>query len=209
MTLPWLDVAFMVAVQTLATTASPMPPPDPEVIRQLTALHIRAGSPPDLRQRDRALTWLIGHADRTLLVALARAEEAPQDVVLVDLLGRLRRPEATALLRRAFADERTRSSAAAGLGLSPDPAARAALRGALDSSNPGEVAAALAGLGASGDPAACADIAPRLRDVSVEVRWMAVEVGSRLGCLTRAALEDIVRGDPDATVRALAADRLR
>ena len=207
--LTWLDMMLLVAVQTLAGAPSPMTPPDPEVVRQLTALHIRAGSPPDLRQRDRALAWLVEHSDRTLPVALARAEEAPQDVVLVDLLGRLRRPEATSFLRRAFADDRTRTYAAAGLGMSPDPAARAVLRGALESKSPGEVAAALAGLGASGDPAVCADITPRLQDGNAEVRWMAVDAGSRLGCLNRPQLEAIAREDSDATVRALAAERLR
>ena len=202
-------MALWAAAQTLTSTVAPMPPADPEVIRQLAALHIRAGSPPDPRQRDRALAWLLEHADRSLPVALARAEEAPQDAVLVDLLGRLRRPEATALLRRAFADERTRQYAAAGLGLSPDPVARAALRSALDSPNPAEVVAALAGLGASGDPTVCADITPRLHAANAEVRWMAVEAGSRLKCLDRATLEGIVRSDPDASVRALAAERLR
>lgn len=209
MTPPWFRIALLAAAQTFASTASTMSPADSEVIRQLAALHIRAGSPPDLRQRDRALAWLLEHADRSFPVALSHAEAAPQDVVLVDLLGRYRRPEATAVLRSAFAHEHTRPYAAAGLGLSPDPAARAALRAALDGANPGEVVAALAGLGASGDPAVCTDVAPRLQATNAEVRWMAVDVGARLACLDCATLERIARNDPDASVRLLASEHLK
>jgi hypothetical protein len=206
----WFGLALLTTLQAMALPPSNLPAgDDPEVLRQLRSLHIRAGSAPDLRERDRAMAWLLAHAERSLPVALARAEQAPLDAVLVDLLGRLRRPETTALLVRAFADERLRPYAAAGLGQSPDPAARAALRRALASVDPGQVAAALAGLGASGDRALCADILPRLQAPDAEVRWMAVEVGSRLECLDRAALEEIARTDTDATVRALAQQRLR
>jgi hypothetical protein len=38
---------------------------------------------------------------------------------------------------------------------------------------------------------------------------MAVEVGTRLECLDRATLEAIGGSDPDADVRALAAEKLR
>jgi len=183
--------------------------PDPEVMRQLTAIHIRAGSPPDIRQRDRALAWLLEHADRSLPAALAQADAAPHDVVLVDLLGRFRRTETTAALVRAFADARTRTYAAAGLGMSPDPEARATLRRALDAPDPGTVVAALSGLAASGDPATCADITRRLTAAHAEVRWMAVEAAGRVGCLSREFLEDIARTDADPDVRALAARRLR
>ena len=182
--------------------------PDPEVVRQIAAIHIRAGSPPDLRQRDRALAWLLAHTDRVLPVAIAQAEAAPLDVVLVDLLGRLRRPEATSLLQRAFADPRTRTYGAAGLGQSPDPEAREVLRRTLDSRDPDEVVAALAGLAASLDPATCADITPRLTATNAEVRWMAVEAAGRIGCLSRDVLERIARTDPDADVRALAQKKM-
>lgn len=182
---------------------------DPNIDRQIAALHIRAGSPADLRQRGGAIDWLLRHADRSFPVVLARVEAQPHDLVLLDLLGRYRRPEATPALLRAFGDPQTRLQAASGLGLSPDPVAREALRRALDSTDPGDATAALSGLGASGDASACADIVPRLQSDSVEVRWMAVEIGARLGCLPRDTLEAISVDDPDARVRALAASRLR
>jgi HEAT repeat protein len=182
---------------------------DAEIDRRLAALHIRAGSPPDLRQRDNALAWLLGNADRCFPVALAAAEAQPNDLVLLDLLGRYRRAEATPALLRAFADARTRLYAATGLGLSPDPAARLALRHALESADTSHVVAALSGLGASGDTAVCDDILPRLQAEDAEVRWMAVEVGASLGCLDHATLEAISAWDPDADVRALAAGKLR
>lgn len=184
-------------------------PPDPDIDRQIAALHIRAGSPADLRQRDNALDWLLRNADRAFPVVLARAEAQPDDLALLDLLGRYRRPEATTVLLRAFAGPRTRLLAASGLGMSPDPAASLALRRALDSPDPAEVTAALSGLGASGDASACADVLPRLRSDNAEVRWMAVEIGARLACLNKAQLESISLDDSDAAVRALAAEKLR
>ena len=186
-----------------------MPPTAPEIDRQIADLHIRAGSPADLRQRDRALEWLLHHAGSTFPVVLSRLEGHPDDLVMLDLLGRYRRPEATPLLLRAFDDPRTRLQAASGLGLSPDPAARQALRRALDSADPGDVTAALSGLGAGGDASACADIVPRLGSDNAEVRWMAVEIGARLACLDKATLEALSLNDPDAAVRALAATKLR
>jgi len=187
--------------------AQSMPAADPDVLRELAAMHIRAGSPADLRQRDRALAWLIEHADRAWPTVLARAEEAPQDAVIIDVLGRLRRPEATALLRRAFAHERTRGSAAAGLGMSPDPAARAFLREALTSPQPADVVGALAGLGASGDRTVCGDITPQLQSANAEIRWTAVDAAMKIGCLEAAALDRIARDDPDPDVRARAGQR--
>jgi HEAT repeat protein len=182
---------------------------DSEVDHQLAALHIRAGSPPDLRQRDRALAWLLQNADRSFPVVLTRAAAQWDDLVLLDLLGRYRRAESTAVLLRAFSDGRARLQAASGLGMSPDPAARAALRTALESAESGEAAAALSGMGASADPSYCVDIAPQLHAENAEVRWMAVEAGTRLACLDKATLESISHSDADPTVRALAADKLR
>lgn len=182
---------------------------DSEVDHQLAALHIRAGSPPDLRQRDRALVWLLQNADRAFPRVLARATAEWNDPVLLDLLGRYRRAESTAVLLRAFSDERARLQAASGLGLSPDPAARAALRTALESAESGKAAAALSGMGASGDPSYCVDIASQLHAENAEVRWMAVEAGARLACLGPATLESVSRSDGDAAVRALAADKLK
>jgi hypothetical protein len=202
-------IAILPLAATPALAPMPLPPADADIDRRIAALHIRAGSPADLRERDRALAWLLERPDRSFPLVLQRAAAAPQDRVLIDLLGRFRRAEATALLRQAFAAAHTRAQAAAGLGLSPDPAARAALRHALGSTDSAEVVAALAGLGASGDPAACADIVPRLEAVDAEVRWMAVEAGSRLGCLDGAVLQAIARDDPDAAVRALAAEKSR
>jgi HEAT repeat protein len=186
-----------------------MPPAAPDIDRQIADLRIRAGSPADLRQRDRALDWLLRNADRAFPVVLSRVEDLPNDLVLLDLLGRYRRPEATAVLLRAFVDPHTRLQAASGLGLSPDPAARQALRRALKSTAPAEVTAALSGLGASGDATACADVVPQLQSDNAEVRWMAVEIGARLSCLDVAMLEALSIGDPDASVRALAAEKLR
>jgi hypothetical protein len=103
-------------------------PADPELDRALATIHLRTGSPPDLRQRDQALTWLLRNEARAFDTVLARALAAPDDAVLIDLLGRYRRAEATPALLRAFDSARARPYAAIGLGQSPDPAAQAALK---------------------------------------------------------------------------------
>jgi HEAT repeat protein len=182
---------------------------NPDVAKHIDRLRLRAGSPPDLRERGRALAWLLDHADAAFPVALRRAEAEPGDAVLLDLLGRFRRAEATPLLLRAFADARTRLVAASGLGMSPDPGAHAALRRALDSSDPGEVFAALSGIGAGGDTAFCPDVRRQLGAADTDVRWTAVEVGARLGCLEEGELAALSADDPDADIRALAAAKLR
>jgi hypothetical protein len=203
-----LGFALLFVTPSFAGTPPAMPS-TAEIDRQIAAMHIRAGSPPDLRERERALTWLLQNAQASFPVALAGAEAQPDDIVLLDLIGRYRRPEATAVLLRAFANARTRLIAASGLGMSTDPAARLALRGALDSADPGEVTAALSGLGASGDAGACRDITAKLHAADADVRWMAVEVGARLACLDRATLVGIARDDLDPNVRALATEKLR
>lgn len=200
--------ALLIVTASIASTPH-MPPTAAEIDAQLTAVHIRAGSPPDLRQRDQAVAWLLQQADTSFPVVLARAAAQPDDLVLLDLLGRYRRAAATAVLVRAFAQPRARLVAASGLGLSDDPAAHAALLKALRSADPGEVVAALSGLGAGGRTAACGDIMPQLQAVNAEVRWMAVEVGSRLACLDRATLAGLAERDADPAVRRLAAEKLR
>lgn len=180
--------------------------PDPEVTRHIDAVRVRGGSAPDLRERDRAIAWLLANADRAFPDVLGRAAAAPADVVMLDLLGRFRRPEATPVLARAFAlGDPPRRYAAGALGASPDPAARTVLRDALTSPKPGDVAAALAGLGVSADPLVCPDVRARLADADAEVRWAAVQAGGALGCLSAAELATIARDDADPEVRKLAA----
>lgn len=179
--------------------------PDPDLERELAGLHQRAGSPADLRRRDTALKWLLLHSERAFPVALARAEATPGDLPLLDFIGRCRRPEATPFLIKAFAVLATRPLAAAGLGQSPDPAARQALHAALRSSRPGDPAAALAGLGAGGQTEVCPEVITRLHAADAELRWVAVDVGLRLGCIDEATRQTLARDDPDDAVRRRAA----
>lgn len=182
-------------------------PADEEVERNLAQARIRAGSPPDVRERDRAIAWLLSNADRAFPEVLRRAEASPEDAVMIDLVGRFRRPEAVPLLERAFAQgDRVRPYAAAGLGQSSAPAARAFLVQTLSSSVPAEVAAALGGLEATRDLAVCPDVRTRLDAEDAEIRWSAVHAAASLGCLSAAEIAAIAQGDADAAIRQLAAD---
>jgi hypothetical protein len=59
------------------------------------------------------------------------------------------------------------------------------------------------------DPADCAALLPRIHDTAdAHLRYHIVQTES-LGCLDRAALESLTRGDADAEVRALAARLLK
>lgn len=180
-----------------------------QIDAQLHALHVRAGSPPDLRRRDQAMTWLLQYAEDSFPVVLARIEAQPEDMALIDLIGRYRRVESTATLLHAFEYPRTRLIAASGLGMSPDPQARVALRLALNSPDLDIVTAALSGLAASGDPSVSMDITSKLKDEHAVVRWTAVEAASRLACLDRATLIAIASNDSDPDVRKLAAEKLQ
>ena len=195
------------ACATLYAVASP--DMDAEVAKHLRAIHTPGGSETDMRDRQRAIAWLVANADRSFLPALAAAESAPHDAALIDLLARYRRKEATPVFVRAFAlGDPARRFAAAGLGMSPDPAARAALVALLASKVAAEVEAALAGLEASGDAKECPRIVEHLKSSSVEVRWRAVHAGAALGCLKKTELEAIARDDADAVVRDAAKEAL-
>ena len=207
-----------VLLLALAASAAPNPPPlessmpepttDAEVSRHLAAARTTRGSPPDVRERDRAVAWLLAHADVAFPIVLESARGKPADATLIELLGWFRRAEATPVLLQAFGgDAWVRQYAAGALGASPDPAARVALVTSLNSTDAGVVVAALAGLGASTDPAACAHVLPHIRSPGVEIRWMAVHAAATLGCIGRAELAEIANMDTDATVRALAAER--
>jgi hypothetical protein len=204
-----LALSLLLALGLAPLPGTAVPDPAIEVGRQIERVRIRAGSPPDLRERDRALAWLLDNADIAFPEVLQRAELNPNDVVLLDLVGRFRRAEATPLLLRAFTDGATRLVAASGLGMSPDSQAHAALRRALGSTDPAEIIPALSGAGAGGDSAFCPDVRRHLAAADGEVRWMAVEIGARLGCLEERELAALCTDDPDSDVRALAGAKLR
>jgi len=179
------------------------PTADPELERQLRLSRPKGGHPADVRERDRAVAWLLEHPERAYPTVLARATTSPGDASLIELLGRFRKVESTSVLMQAFQrPEPVRRYAAAALGLSPDPEARKALIEAL--AEPSTQVAAIAGLEASGD----ATLGPRIRELlrspTAEVRWVAVHACKSLGCISEQELSELARGDADPSVRELA-----
>lgn len=198
--------AFLLAL-ACARGGDPAPEPsmtDP-VAAQLARVRTPSGDGAALREAETASRWLLDHADVSFPAVLAAVEQNPHDAAMVALLGRFGRAEATPALERSFLEsDLSRAYAAAGLGASPDPAARRVLEGAVSSPTTKLASAALLGLGNVGNSTVCVVLRTRLADPVAELRWAALHSARRCGCVTAAELATITQTDPDADVRALA-----
>lgn len=124
---------------------------------------------------------------------------------MLEIVGRLGRPEATAWLGELLlAAGLTTGAAGTALGRSHDPAARDTLVRALAAQQPDVVMAALDGLRLRGDRSVCASLAPLASHTDPEVRYVWVRTGATLGCLDAAALRALATSDADPDVRQLA-----
>ena len=169
------------------------------------ALH---GGPRHEVARQQATDWLLAHADRAYPVVRAEAAAHPSPSI-VTLLARFDRADSTAILVELLGTgaSEVRRAAGAALGTARDPAARQALRAALEAAGADTPIGGLEGLRAAGDPAECAAARPLLRHAVAEVRYVAVDVLADLGCLSADELRALAAGDPDADVRELAVRR--
>jgi hypothetical protein len=178
---------------------------DAEVDHHLTLAVTAHGNRPDLAQKETSMRWLAEHADRAYPVVIARAKATPAPG-LVEVVGRLRRPEATAWLGELLrANGPATGAAGVALGSSPDPAARDALVAALAAHETQVVTSALDGLRIRGDRSVCGSLAPLASHGDAEVRYVWVRAGAELGCLDAAALRALATSDPDPDVQKLAA----
>jgi HEAT repeat protein len=187
------------------------PPPstssatDAEVEQHLTLALVPNGNRPDLTQKEASIRWLVDHGDRAYPIVMARAKATPTPA-LVDVIGRLGRPDATAwLVELLHANGPATVAAGIALGGSPDPRARDVLIAALARPETPVVTAALDGLRVRGDRSICASLALAGTHANAEVRYVWVRAGAALGCLDAAALRALAASDPDADVKALAA----
>lgn len=188
------------------------PPPSPstsatdaEVEQHLTLAIIAHGNRPDLAQKEASIRWLAGHADRAYPVVMARAKATPTPA-LVEIIGYLRRPDATAwLIELLRANGPATGAAGIALGRSPDARARDALVTAVAHPETQVVTSALDGLRVRGDRSVCASLTPLAHHDSSEVRYVWVSAGAALGCLDTAALRALATSDPDPDVKQLAA----
>lgn len=169
----------------------------------IDATRARTGARAELHRRDEAIGWLLAQPEGFAAV-LRRVEANPVDPLMIELLGRFGQPEAEPLLRAAFADPRTRRTAASGLGRLESEAARELLRQAARGADPAAACDALAGLAAAGSEVACPMLVEALDNPDAEVRWTALSLGLALRCVDPARRDAIAATDPDPEVRRLA-----
>src|SRR3954452_16645023 len=101
---------------------------DPELDTMIALVESPLGSAPHVRERDRAATWLLEHADRTHPALLERARQGRAGPGSIELLGRLGRPDSVPVLADLLkADERSARAAASALAHHPDATALTAL----------------------------------------------------------------------------------
>ncbi|HEX3763752.1 MAG TPA: HEAT repeat domain-containing protein, partial [Kofleriaceae bacterium] len=119
---------------------------DAEIEQHLTLAVTAHGNRADLAGKEAALRWLADHADRAYPIVLEHAKATPTPS-LIEVVGRLARPEATAWLAQLLRTAGPTSGAAGvALGRSPDPRARDALVEALTAHEPDVVISAVDGL---------------------------------------------------------------
>jgi hypothetical protein len=178
---------------------------DDEVETQLALAQSPLGGGPHQRQRERAVEWLLEHAERSYPVVLRRFDQGAAGAALVELLPRFDREESIPRLARLLSGSEPPAWAAGqALARHSQPAAGEALRRALDHADSKVAAIAADGIGARGDRGDCAALIAHVESPDARLRYHVVQAAGRLGCLARAALESLSRDDADADVRELA-----
>jgi HEAT repeat protein len=177
--------------------------------------HLRRFSSEHPHERDRALTWLLEHADesRPTLVELVRVA-APSAVTsaAIHVLGRMGHPPDVPLLADVLArGERSLTwDAAQALALHRAPEAVAALLSNLRHDDVDVIGAAAVALGLRGDEVARPALEALLDHPSEAVRYRAVSALKRLGAGASAArLRARYAAEPSEQVRQLIADVTR
>lgn len=179
---------------------------DPELETRIALLESPFGSDPHVRERERAATWLLEHADRSYPVLLERARSGMAGVGAIELLGRFGRADSVPVLDALLeGDELLARAAAQALAFHPDPSAFQALRDGLTSGGSRAVLCADA-IGARGDAAACPELRTAAQDPDARLRYHALQaaVAPGLACFTDAELDQIESAEADADVRDLA-----
>jgi HEAT repeat protein len=183
---------------------------DPEVETQIMLSETPFGDGPHQRERERAVEWLVAHADRAYPHILARLDEGRATEALIQLLPRMGRAESIPRLERYLTQTESLGWAAGrALALHPQPAAGEALRRALANRDPAVAALASDALGTRGDRADCAALLAAAHAPDARLRYHAVQAAGKLGCFDRKALESLAQFDADADVRGLAAELLK
>jgi HEAT repeat protein len=184
-----------------------------ELESQIHLLQHPSGDAFHAREADRALDYLLEHADEAYprLLRLLKTHRASNPAAIVDALPRFGRAESVPVLSDILArgTETLRAAAASALARQPEEAAFQALVRALALPEPAAAIAAADALLDRRDTRAGGALAPRLRASDANVRYHAVQAAAGLGCLEAGELRALATGDPDADIRALASRAAR
>lgn len=180
---------------------------DDEVEKQMRALLSTRGHEADRREHDRALAFLLAHADQAhprLLALLDPSGYVP--VAAVNALPLFGRAESVPVLETLMREGNDLISLSAGqaLGRHPHPDARDALLRGLEDSREETKVGAIDGLMTRGDASVCRRLQRLLDHPGYEVRYHAVKAAARLGCLTADELKQIAEKDNEQDIRDLA-----
>lgn len=182
-------------------------------------MHIRwavdpYGDPVHLRERDRAVQFLLDHATEAyprLLDLVTEKPHAWETPALIDIIGRFRRDDCVPLLQSILLQAIPDSSRAAARALADigNETAHAALVAALEADQDEVTIAALDGIRLLQDSQLCQVIMPMLGHANANLRYYAVNTAIELACLGDEELSAIASSDTDNDIRALAAKGLR
>jgi hypothetical protein len=178
---------------------------DPDVETCIMLLDGPFGGEQHVRERARAAEWLVTHADQAYPTLIARLDAGRAGAGTVALLPRFGRAQSIGTLARLLAGSGSIAwHAGQALAQHPQAAAGEALRQALAEPDAAVAMNAADGLGTRGDRGDCAALAERFGATDAGVRFHVLQAAVRIGCLSREAICDLARADPDPEVRRLA-----
>ena len=179
-----------------------------EMERQIRALLSPGGHEADRRNHDRALAFLLEHADEAhpRLLALLDPKSGHVPVAAVNAIPMFGRAESVPVLEKLMREGAELISGSAGQALARHPrreSLEALLRGLEDARDETKVAA-IDGLMTRGDKSVCDALHGAVDHPSYEVRYHAVKAAAKLGCLTSEKLKQIADNDSEHDIRTLA-----
>jgi HEAT repeat protein len=175
-------------------------------IQTLLAPYGHAGNQ---RDRERALAYLLAHADEAhprLLDLLDPASTCLNPVAVIDALPAFSRPESIPVLEKVMETATEAVSLNAGQALARHPhreAAEALTRG-LRSQRSDAVISAADGLLTRGEKSSCAALIEAMVHSEREIRYRVLQAAGGLGCLTSAQLQHVAKNEPEQMIRDLA-----
>ncbi|HEV7684675.1 MAG TPA: hypothetical protein VGO68_21375 [Pyrinomonadaceae bacterium] len=182
---------------------------DAEIERRLHELMSPIGGGPHLRDRERALDFLLEHAEQShprLLTALRANPTALNAPAIIEVLPLFGLEDSLPLLEEIMFLGAEIISRSAGLALGRHPSAEAgpALLRGLQSEQAETIISAADGLAMRTDINACDELVDQLRHDNATVRHHVLQAADKLRCVGPTELANLAAVDPDVDVRSLA-----